>query len=252
MGRFTHEAAACDPVRRVVYLTEDEPDGCFYRFKPTVWGDLSAGALDVLCAPVDLVSGPVTWRRVPNPGGGLAGTRNQVPAAKRFDGGEGCFSRDGKVWFTTKGDNRVWVYDGGTGVLAGRPPAVLLLAAGQLRLVVRRRHLRGDRPVPRRVLIAPSGSALPRSDGGPPLPEASPRSVWMSFVAWVALPCSAGGGGLPRGSRQSATHAGQTTSGPLRPARSAEGAKKPSVREQRQQFRQGRHDPQGILLHAGG
>jgi secreted PhoX family phosphatase len=117
MGRFTHEAAACDPVRRVVYLTEDEPDGCFYRFTPTVWGDLSAGALDVLCAPVDLVSGPVTWRRVPNPGGGLAGTRNQVPAAKRFDGGEGCFSRDGKVWFTTKGDNRVWVYDGGAGVL---------------------------------------------------------------------------------------------------------------------------------------
>jgi hypothetical protein len=117
MGRFTHEAAACDPVRRVVYLTEDEPDGCFYRFTPAVWRDLSAGALHVLCAPADLVTGPVTWRRVPNPAGGPAGTRNQVPEAKRFDGGEGCFSRDGKVWFTTKGDNRVWVYDGRTGVL---------------------------------------------------------------------------------------------------------------------------------------
>jgi secreted PhoX family phosphatase len=34
MGRFTHEAAACDPVRQVVYLTEDESDGCFYRFRP--------------------------------------------------------------------------------------------------------------------------------------------------------------------------------------------------------------------------
>ncbi|HEU5469158.1 MAG TPA: alkaline phosphatase PhoX, partial [Actinophytocola sp.] len=50
MGRFTHEAAAADPVRRVVYLTEDAPDGCFYRFVPTIWGNLSAGTLQVLRA----------------------------------------------------------------------------------------------------------------------------------------------------------------------------------------------------------
>jgi hypothetical protein len=24
----------------VVYLTEDEEDGCFYRFTPSTWGDL--------------------------------------------------------------------------------------------------------------------------------------------------------------------------------------------------------------------
>ncbi|MGW3863050.1 alkaline phosphatase PhoX, partial [Streptomyces sp. NPDC005047] len=40
MGRFKHEAAAADPVRKVVYLTEDVTDGCFYRFRPTTWGDL--------------------------------------------------------------------------------------------------------------------------------------------------------------------------------------------------------------------
>src|SRR3712207_8619273 len=45
MGRFKHEAAAADPVRRVIYLTEDETDGKFYRFVPTTWGDLSSGTL---------------------------------------------------------------------------------------------------------------------------------------------------------------------------------------------------------------
>lgn len=29
-------------------------------------------------------------------------------AAKRFDGGEGCHHASDTVWFTTKGDNRVW------------------------------------------------------------------------------------------------------------------------------------------------
>lgn len=48
MGRFKHEAAAADPVRKVIYLTEDESDGCFYRFIPTTWGDLSSGTLQVL------------------------------------------------------------------------------------------------------------------------------------------------------------------------------------------------------------
>lgn len=117
MGRFKHEAAAADPDRRVVYLTEDEGDGCLYRFVPNTWGDLSAGRLDVLCAPAAPVTGAVTWRPVPRPGDWPAGTRNQVPEARRFDGGEGAHYRDGRLWFTTKGDNRVWVYDAAAEVL---------------------------------------------------------------------------------------------------------------------------------------
>ncbi|MEW2262231.1 alkaline phosphatase PhoX [Streptomyces sp. NPDC047853] len=109
MGRFKHEAAAADPVRRVVYLTEDVTDGCFYRFRPTTWGDLSAGTLEVLVAG-SATSGPVTWARVPDPSGATA-TRNQVSGAKRFNGGEGCYYADDTCWFTTKGDNRVWQYD---------------------------------------------------------------------------------------------------------------------------------------------
>ncbi|GAB2943507.1 alkaline phosphatase PhoX [Streptomyces heilongjiangensis] len=109
MGRFKHEAAAADPERGVVYMTEDVTDGCFYRFRPTTWGDLSSGTLEVLVAGTG-TSGPVTWARVPDPSGATA-TRNQVSGAKRFNGGEGCHYADGTCWFTTKGDNRVWQYD---------------------------------------------------------------------------------------------------------------------------------------------
>jgi secreted PhoX family phosphatase len=109
MGRFKHEAAAADPVRKVVYLTEDVTDGCFYRFRPTTWGDLSAGTLEVLVAGSG-TSGPVSWARVPDPTGATA-TRDQVSGAKRFNGGEGCYYANDTCWFTTKGDNRVWQYN---------------------------------------------------------------------------------------------------------------------------------------------
>ncbi|PLW72599.1 DUF839 domain-containing protein [Streptomyces sp. SCUT-3] len=110
MGRFKHEAAACDPVRKVVYLTEDETDGCFYRFTPTTWGDLSSGRLEVMVGGSG-TSGAVTWATVPDPDGSPTATRNQVSGAKRFNGGEGCYYADGVCYFTTKGDNRVWAYD---------------------------------------------------------------------------------------------------------------------------------------------
>jgi secreted PhoX family phosphatase len=109
MGRFKHEAAACDPVRQVIYLTEDVSDGAFYRFRPTTWGNLSSGTLEVMVGST-ATSGSVTWARVPDPTGATA-TRNQVSGAKRFNGGEGCYYADGTCWFTTKGDNRVWQYD---------------------------------------------------------------------------------------------------------------------------------------------
>ncbi|WP_256104276.1 alkaline phosphatase PhoX [Streptomyces sp. ODS05-4] len=107
MGLFKHEAAAADPVRRVVYLTEDESDGCFYRFAPATWGDLSAGVLQVLVGG-SATSGSFRWQDVPDPDGSPTATRNQVSGAKRFNGGEGCHYADDTVWFTTKGDNRVW------------------------------------------------------------------------------------------------------------------------------------------------
>jgi secreted PhoX family phosphatase len=113
MGRFTHEAAACDPDRQVVYLTEDASDGAFYRFVPTTWGSLGAGTLQVLTESGTTLA----WVTVPDPDGSPTATRNQVANTKRFNGGEGCYYRNDVCFFTTKGDNRVWAYDAAANTL---------------------------------------------------------------------------------------------------------------------------------------
>jgi secreted PhoX family phosphatase len=116
LGRFKHEAAAVDGARRVVYLTEDESDGCFYRFRYPAADDLSTGTLEVA-----RVAGPdggaVEWLPVPDPSGAGTRTRNQVAGATRFAGGEGLWYGHDVVHFTTKGDNRVWRYDVTTATL---------------------------------------------------------------------------------------------------------------------------------------
>jgi secreted PhoX family phosphatase len=114
MGRFKHEAAACDPDLQVIYLTEDVSDGAFYRFKPTTWGNLATGTLQVLTE----TSGVLSWKNVPDPDGSPTATRNQVANTKRFNGGEGCHYANGVCFFTTKGDNRVWAYDTAANTLA--------------------------------------------------------------------------------------------------------------------------------------
>ncbi|WP_373490033.1 alkaline phosphatase PhoX [Parasphingorhabdus sp.] len=43
MGRFAHEAAAIDPETGIVYMTEDDRSGLFYRFIPDVKGRLAEG-----------------------------------------------------------------------------------------------------------------------------------------------------------------------------------------------------------------
>lgn len=43
MGRFVHESAAVDPKTGIVYQTEDEGDGLFYRFIPNEPGSLHKG-----------------------------------------------------------------------------------------------------------------------------------------------------------------------------------------------------------------
>lgn len=114
MGRFKHEAAAASPALEVVYLTEDETNGCFYRFVPTTWGDLSTGALQV----AKVSSGNVTWHPVPDPSAASTSTRTQVSGAAVFNGGEGAFYRNGTCYFTTKGDNRVWAYNESNSTIA--------------------------------------------------------------------------------------------------------------------------------------
>lgn len=104
LGRFNHEAVALDPDGRFAYLTEDRPDGGLYRFELATPGDLSTGRLDVLCQEAS----ELLWRPIPDPDGSPTATRYQVPTTKPFNGGEGIVWSGDSVYFTTKGDNRVW------------------------------------------------------------------------------------------------------------------------------------------------
>ena len=110
LGVFPHEAVAVDPVGGRLYLTEDRPDGGFYRFTPTAFPDLASGLLEV--AIVDL-AGNVTWQQVPDPTTAQTAvpTRQQVAAMTKFNGSEGIWYARDICYFTTKSDKRVWAYD---------------------------------------------------------------------------------------------------------------------------------------------
>lgn len=109
LGTFKHEAVAFDADGRA-YLTEDSPNGCLYRFTPNAAGNLGSGALEVLAADAD---SNVQWYEVPNPNpaDGEVPLRDQVAESYHFNGGEGIDARGDLVFFTTKGDNRVWQLD---------------------------------------------------------------------------------------------------------------------------------------------
>ncbi|MFT5441298.1 MAG: secreted PhoX family phosphatase [Myxococcota bacterium] len=129
LGSFKHEAAAVNPTLKKVYLTEDQRDGLFYRFTPNAYPNLQSGALEALEILDPQSQGPialgqkrhVVWRPIaePNPvEGGIQqptslplsarATRFQTPNATVFDGGEGCWLHDNDLYFSTKGNNRVW------------------------------------------------------------------------------------------------------------------------------------------------
>jgi uncharacterized protein len=113
LGVFTHEAVAVDVANNQLYLTEDKPDGCLFRFSAETlnedgFPDLSAGILEVAVKQDNQKA--LSWVAVPDPLAQRKETRYQVTSALNFDGGEGIAYYDGRIIFTTKGDNRVWSY----------------------------------------------------------------------------------------------------------------------------------------------
>lgn len=163
LGLFSHEAAAVDPVNKVIYLTEDSGSGRFYRWLPAPgdWdGDramMENGTLQVVEIegferggyaddPADLreLRG-ITWTDVFRNDVAQGTARDESVDAQgfapgtRFNGGEGLWyyalpapanaveataqtppvsnraggavPTRGLVFFTTKGDNRVFALD---------------------------------------------------------------------------------------------------------------------------------------------
>jgi hypothetical protein len=112
LGRFKHEAVAVDSVNQHLYLTEDESDGRLYRYVPSGltpggYADLSRGQLQVAVVRPD---NTVQWKTVPDPSGFLTPTRLQVADSTPFRWGDGAWYHDGVIYFSTKGDNRIWKY----------------------------------------------------------------------------------------------------------------------------------------------
>ncbi len=115
LGSFEHEACAVDPINRAIYLTEDEKDGRFYRTVLPKYPSYEGGQLQVAEVQGDVFSGKakLIWHDIPkpNPVKPEQETRYQVKASTVFNGGEGIWYFAGFVYFSTKGDNRIWALD---------------------------------------------------------------------------------------------------------------------------------------------
>lgn len=137
-GTFSHEAAAVDPATHIFYLTEDVGDSAFYRFVPTLPNirgvPSTAGklqAMKVMGVTQEMMDEggargpwPVEWVDIttPNPlqipelpamlqPQTPTRVQGQALGATLFDGGEGIWHQNGIIYFTTKGDRRVWAHD---------------------------------------------------------------------------------------------------------------------------------------------
>lgn len=118
MGRFDHEAVCIDPRTGIVYLTEDEGDGLFYRFIPNTPGKLVEGgrlqAMVLKGAPAADTSNhrtriwsPGDWRAVEwidlddveSPNGDLR-KRGHADGAALVARGEGIFWGKNELYLT--------------------------------------------------------------------------------------------------------------------------------------------------------
>lgn len=118
MGRFNHEAAVVDPRSGAVYMTEDRQDSLFYRFVPTVPGQLARGGrLQALALADTALADTRNWARRTLATGGWHDARwidlDDVESPKDdlrkrgaragatvFARGEGIHGGDGEIYFT--------------------------------------------------------------------------------------------------------------------------------------------------------
>lgn len=134
MGRFNHEAVAVDPQDGTVYETEDDGQGCFYRFRPRVYGRLNVGGVLEALRPVGATevintsTAPfakgepieVEWVPIdnpdPDPGQPSVAAQAQAQLAAIFRRGEGAWYGNGLIYFVCTtgglaGQGQVWSYD---------------------------------------------------------------------------------------------------------------------------------------------
>jgi len=116
LGRFNHEAVAVDTNTMQLYLTEDKLKGCLYRYtsnsidKLNGYPDLNNGILEV-AEIINGEEGELRWHLLPDPQAKNTPTHKQIKKSSHFNGGEGIWYHHGNIFFTTRGDDRVYAYD---------------------------------------------------------------------------------------------------------------------------------------------
>lgn len=129
MGRYNHEAVAIDPLHQTAFLTEDRGDGGFYKCVPSQYPDFATGELYIAEIIDDQLPAPskVIWNKVDDPSANTFELINPLNPSQRlvternptrqqtsytpFNGGEGIWYFQGIIYFSTKGDSRIWAYD---------------------------------------------------------------------------------------------------------------------------------------------
>lgn len=99
LGAFNHEAVEVVSKYQSLFLTEDDPEGRLYRFRPTVWPDLSSGSLEAAHVDDD---GFVTWVPVD------ATMPERTLSTSPFRGPEGLAMSGNSLFMSTKLDRRPW------------------------------------------------------------------------------------------------------------------------------------------------
>lgn len=139
MGRFRREAVAIDPRTGIVYQTEDNRNGVFYRFLPKVPGKLAEGGT-LQALRIEGFAKPNTWNwdaRDITVGQSFACTWVDIadpdndPAkqaiaqgCQTFTRGEGIWWGEGAIWFAatdggSKRKGQIWRYEPGADATAG-------------------------------------------------------------------------------------------------------------------------------------
>lgn len=139
MGRFNHEAVAIDPKTGIAYQTEDNSDGCFYRFLPTTPGKLADGGTLQALRLTDRTVTHTTDQKLPlgrpyacdwvtidqpDPDENTVADEAIMKGATVFVRGEGCVEHEGSIYFTCTdggdaGLGQVFRYSPGTGADGG-------------------------------------------------------------------------------------------------------------------------------------
>ena len=90
LGSFKHEAVTVDMINNKLYLTEDLPDGGFYRFVPDKrLPDISSGDLEIASLVERSGKNYLSWSKISDPTAADVPVRLQVESYARFNGGEG-------------------------------------------------------------------------------------------------------------------------------------------------------------------